>query len=112
MTDAAHSEKTSAHPIDDRVRALMDRRLESARELADAASELASTKAAFEEAQRVYASRFKDAEKAGWDRRELTGPLGMQEPPRAPRARRGSKQGTAGTGASGSDSGGGEQPSS
>lgn len=87
MSDATHTAGQDVHPIDEKVLSLMDRRLSSARDLADRASELSEARARFEEAQRSYASAFKDAEKAGWDRKELTGHLAFEEPGRAPRRR-------------------------
>lgn len=87
MSDATHTTGQGEHPIDQKVLSLMDQRLSSARELADRASDLQEARARFEEAQRSYAASFKDAEKAGWDRKELTGQLAFEEPGRAPRRR-------------------------
>lgn len=87
MSDASHMAGQGEHPIDEKVLSLMDRRLSSARKLADRASELSEARARLEEAQRAYGSAFKDAEKAGWDRKELTGHLAFEEPGRAPRRR-------------------------
>ncbi|MCT1998248.1 hypothetical protein M3C58_08585 [Brachybacterium muris] len=112
MDEATHAPDGDAHPIDARVRTLMDQRLETARRLADAAQALSTTRAAFDDAQREYGARFKDAEKAGWDRKELTGPLGLEEPSKAPRQRRASKTRTEPNAKGPSDSGRNEQPSS
>lgn len=75
------------HPIDEKVLSLMDRRLETARQLADSATELAAARARVEEAQRAYVESFRQAEKAGWDKKELTGHLNFEEPGKAPRKR-------------------------
>lgn len=112
MNEATHAHDDTAHPIDERVQALMDQRLEAARSLADAAHALSSARAAFEEAQREYGARFKEAEKAGWDRKELTGPLGLEEPAKAPRQRRAPKARPEPDRTHESTSGGDKQPSS
>lgn len=87
MSEASHTPEQGKHPIDSKVLTLMDQRLSTARELADRASELHEARAQLEEAQRAYAAAFKGAEKAGWDRKELTGHLAFEEPGRAPRRR-------------------------
>lgn len=87
MSEASHTPEQGEHPIDSKVLTLMDQRLGTARELADRASELYEARARLEEAQRAYAAAFKGAEKAGWDRKELTGHLAFEEPGRAPRRR-------------------------
>ena len=112
MDEATEVSSGADHPIDARVHQLMDQRLEAARALADASQELTAARATFEEAQRGYAAKFKEAEKAGWDRKELTGPLGLEEPAKAPRARRVSKHAAARTEQKDSGTAGDEQPSS
>ena len=87
MSEADHTPDQREHPIDEKVLSLMDKRLSTARELADRASELREARARLEETQRAYAAAFKGAEKAGWDRKELTGHLAFEEPGRAPRRR-------------------------
>lgn len=87
MSEADHTPDHGAHPIDEKVLSLMDLRLSTARELADRASELHDARAKLEETQRAYVAAFKGAEKAGWDRKELTGHLAFEEPGRAPRRR-------------------------
>lgn len=87
MNEADHSSDQSEHPIDQKVLSLMDRRLETARTLADMASELSAARKHLEDAQRDYAESFKQAEKAGWDKKELTGHLNFEEPGKAPRKR-------------------------
>lgn len=87
MSDATHTAGQGQHPIDQKVLTLMEQRLNAARDLADRASDLREARARFEEAQRAYGSAFKGAEKAGWDRKELTGHLAFEEPARAPRRR-------------------------
>lgn len=87
MSEASHTPVQQLHPIDEKVLSLMDQRLNTARELADRASELREIRARLEDAQRAYAAAFKGAEKAGWDRKELTGHLAFEEPGRAPRRR-------------------------
>lgn len=87
MSEASHTPVQQSHPIDEKVLSLMDRRLSTARDLADRASALHSAREQLELAQRDYAASFKQAEKAGWDRKELTGHLAFEEPPRAPRRR-------------------------
>ncbi|MEE1652158.1 hypothetical protein V1260_15355 [Brachybacterium sp. J144] len=87
MSEAHHTPDQESHPIDEKVLSLMDQRLGTARDLADRASALHEARASLEEAQREYAASFKRAEKAGWDRKELTGHLAFEEPGRAPRRR-------------------------
>jgi hypothetical protein len=87
MNEARHTTVQREHPIDGKVLSLMDRRLETARHLADSASELAAARSRLEEAQRAYVESFRQAEKAGWDKKELTGHLNFEEPGRAPRKR-------------------------
>ncbi|MDN5654798.1 MAG: hypothetical protein L0G46_06895 [Kocuria sp.] len=87
MDEASHSTPGGEHPIDNKVLSLMDGRLEAARHLADSATELGSARAQLEDAQRAYVESFKQAEKVGWDRKELTGHLGFEEPGKAPRRR-------------------------
>lgn len=87
MNEASHTPDQHVHPIDEKVLSLMDKRLATARELADSASELAAARARLEDAQRAYVESFKQAEKAGWDRKELTGHLNLEEPGKAPRKR-------------------------
>lgn len=87
MNEARHTTDKHDHPIDEKVLSLMDRRLETARHLADSASELADARARLEEAQRAYVESFRQAEKAGWDKKELTSHLNFEEPGKAPRKR-------------------------
>lgn len=87
MNEASHTVGQREHPIDQKVLSLMDRRLETARQLADAASELNASRARLEDAQRAYVESFRQAEKAGWDKKELTGHLNFEEPGKAPRKR-------------------------
>lgn len=87
MNEASHNPGQGEHPIDQKVLSLMDRRLETARDLANTASELSSARATVEAAQRAYVQSFKRAEKAGWEKKELTGHLGFEEPGRSPRRR-------------------------
>lgn len=87
MNEARHTTDKRNHPIDEKVLSLMDRRLETARHLADSASELADARARLEEAQRAYVESFRQAEKAGWDKKELTSHLNFEEPGKAPRKR-------------------------
>lgn len=87
MNEASHTADRSEHPIDQKVLSLMDRRLETARQLADTASELSAARARLEDAQRAYVESFRQAEKAGWDKKELTGHLNFEEPGKAPRKR-------------------------
>lgn len=87
MNEGSHTTGQGEHPIDQKVLSLMDKRLETARALADSASELAAARAALETAQRAYVDSFKQAEKAGWEKKQLTGHLGFEEPGRAPRKR-------------------------
>lgn len=94
MNEASHTPDPVAHPIDQKVQSLMDGRLETARQLADAASEQSMAKAALEDAQRKYVESFRRAEKAGWDRKELTTHLGFEEPKKAPRRRASSRRTT------------------
>lgn len=105
MNEASHTSDQAAHPIDQRVRSLMDGRLDAARQLADAASEQSAAKAAFEDAQRKYVESFKLAEKAGWDRKELTTHLGFEEPGKAPRRRASSRRTTSDEATEGSNGG-------
>ena len=65
----------------------MDGRLATARDLADRARDLATARNALADAQRAYGDAFKAARKAGWDSKELTTHLGLEEPERAPRRR-------------------------
>ena len=92
MDEATQNPTDGQHPIDDKVLSLMNARLDAARQLADAASELSTARSRLEAAQRDYAERFKAAEKAGWDRKELTGQLGLEEPEKAPRRRPAAKK--------------------
>lgn len=87
MDEARHITDQGEHPIDEKVLSLMDRRLETARQLADSATELAAARARVEESQRAYVESFRQAEKAGWDKKELTGHLNFEEPGKAPRKR-------------------------
>lgn len=86
MNEASHSTSQGAHPIDEKVRSLMDRRLETARALADRAATLTAAKEQLAEALRGYSDAFKDAQKAGWDEKELEH-LGLETPERPPRRR-------------------------
>ncbi|MGP4978480.1 hypothetical protein [Brachybacterium tyrofermentans] len=105
MNEASHTSTPAAHSIDEKVQSLMDGRLDAARRLADAASEQAAAKAAFEDAQRKYVERFRLAEKAGWDRKELTTHLGFEEPGKAPRRRASSRRGAPSEATNGSSGG-------
>lgn len=105
MNEASHTSGLAAHPIDQKVRSLMDGRLEAARQLADAASDHSKAKAAFEDAQRKYVESFRLAEKAGWDRKELTTHLGFEEPGKAPRRRTPSRRTTSDEATEGSNGG-------
>lgn len=87
MNEASHTADQREHPIDQKVLTLMDKRLETARGLADAAGELAEARSRLEDAQRAYVDSFKQAEKAGWDKKELTTHLNFEEPGKAPRKR-------------------------
>lgn len=97
MSEAHHTPEREAHPIDEKVHSLMDQRLSTARDLADRASTLQQARARLEEAQRDYVASFKRAEKAGWDRKELTGHLAFEEPGRAPRRRSSTRTKSAGS---------------
>lgn len=87
MDETDHSSSHGEHPIDEKVLSLMDGRLEAARRLADRASELAAARERLAEAQRAYSDSYKDARKAGWEVKELSGHLGLEEPDKPPRRR-------------------------
>lgn len=86
MDEASHDSPQGAHPIDEKVRSLMDRRLDTARSLADRAASLTAAKEQLAEELRGYSDAFKDAQKAGWDEKELE-QLGLETPERPPRRR-------------------------
>lgn len=87
MDEGDHSTDRTQHPIDEKVLSLMDGRLEAARQLADRATELAAAREQLVRAQRAYSDSYKDAKKAGWEDKELTGHLGLEEPQKPPRRR-------------------------
>lgn len=87
MNEPDHSSSQGEHPIDEKVLSLMDGRLEAARRLADRASELVAARERLAEAQRTYSDSYKDARRAGWEVKELSGHLGLEEPEKPPRRR-------------------------
>lgn len=87
MSETPDTPATDQHPIDSQVQTLLDGRLNSARHLADAFTELNEARARAADAERTYSEAYKDAQRAGWDTKELSTHLGFEDPSKTTRRR-------------------------